>query len=160
MDKVWHFPQNIWKTCLVWWFLPTSLWCLKFDWSFPHPSMNLKHVCWLLYISRMLRNFFFLIMEALFFFLMYLWSEGTQLMLHILLQFAWWPMNLTEAYNWAPNDHVRSVYPHKLKSFHLMPHVWMIEPFDACFMTFCFLVDLHFETWAFNLSLRSLDGQW
>ena len=62
---------------------------------------------------------------------MYFWSEGTQLMLHILLQFVWWPMNLSEAYNWAPNDHVGYVYSNKLKSFHLMPHVWMIEPFDA-----------------------------
>ena len=50
-------------------------------------------------------------------------------------------MNLSETYNWAPNDHVGSVYPHKLNSFHEMPHVWMIEPFDACFMTLMHLKD-------------------
>ena len=68
---------------------------------------------------------------SLFLFFMYFWSEGTQLMLHILLQFACWPMNLSEAYDLAPNDHVGCVYPYKLNSFHLITHVWMIKPFDA-----------------------------
>ena len=35
-------------------------------------------------------------------------SESAQLMLHILLQFVWWPMNLSEAYSWETNDHVGS----------------------------------------------------
>ena len=45
---------------------------------------------------------------SLFLFLVSFWSEGTQLCLHVLLQFVWWPMNLSESYNWEPNDHVDS----------------------------------------------------